>query len=165
MTGKIFAAALALPFLAVALGCNDSTPLQAADDPDLGIAANTAGNPHNPFVGSWWGIDWEDNSLHRLTISHGNAFGDVQINLRDEADPICDGGPVRVHVTGRIVAEHVLKMFDVVSYCHGGDPIGPYPDVLGYEYVPALDELRYCYVPEEAVVFCVMNLTRDKSSS
>lgn len=151
-----------LPLLLLVPACQESALVQPEDDADL-IVAQASRNPTNPFVGSWWGIDWEDGSLHRVSISQENALGDIQVEFRDDAQSICDGEPGRFHATGRIVAENVLKIFDLVAICQGpeGDEI-PFGSIVGYEYVPATDVLRYCLVLETTPEFCAMNLERGR---
>jgi hypothetical protein len=151
-----------LPLLTLAFACDDGTLVQPSQNLDVTPQASL--HPTNPFIGSWWGIDWEDNSLHRVTISHENEAGDMQVNFRDDAMALCGGLPGKYHAIGRIVSENVLKVFDLVATCQGPDgAVLDYGSVVGYQYVPADDQLLYCLVPENAPTVCVMSLSREKS--
>ncbi len=141
--------------------CNDGSFLEPRLE--MSVIPRPELNPANPFVGSWWGTDWEDASLHHVTISHESPLGDIQVNFRDDAASICDGGPTRFHAIGRIVSENVLKIFDLVAVCQGSEKTQvPFGSVVGYQYVPEDDQLLYCLVPETTPTLCVMSLAREK---
>jgi len=153
-----------LPLLALALACDDGTLVQPTQE--LDVIPQASLYPANPFIGSWWGIDWEDGSLHRVTISQANAAGDMQVNFRDDAMSLCGGLPGKYHAIGRIVSENVLKVFDLVATCQGRDgAVIPFGSVVGYEYVPADDQLLYCLVPDDTPTACVMSLSHEKPES
>jgi hypothetical protein len=153
-----------LSILTVALACDDGTIIEPRLDLDL--VAQASYNPANPFVGSWWGIDEEDNSLHHVNISHENSSGNMQVNFRDDAASICGGGATRFHAVGRIVSENVLKIFDLVAICQGrGGAVIPFGSLVGYVYIPEDDALQYYYVPETTpVAYLGATLTREKPS-
>jgi hypothetical protein len=144
--------------------CNDSTLVQPEPDTDLQISAKMGRNPHNPFVGSWWAIDPQDGSLQHVTISHANASGDAQVKFEDTALVACDGGPGKSRATGRISSknENLLVFYFYQGKCQGGETIEPYPDPLGFLYVPADDELKYCLVEDEETIFCAWRFSRIK---
>jgi hypothetical protein len=155
-----------LPLFLFALACSDDTPMQPEDGAGLTVLANTAGNPHNPFVGSWWGLDrYDDNSLHHVKISHPNAAGFMQVHLRDDAMSVCGGAPGILHTTGRIVAENALQFTEVQTICKGNNPLPPFTLFpLGYQYVPADDQLLYCVVLDDGTFpLCGIYLTRAKA--
>jgi len=148
-----------LCILLVAGGCNDGSIVQPKAE--MSVIPGHAPSTANAFVGSWWGTDWEDASLHHVTISHENAFGDIQVNFKDDASTACDGGPMRFHAVGRIVSPNVLRIFDLVAVCPGpGKTEIPFGSGFGYQYVPAQDQLLFCQV--DPVLFCVMPLTREE---
>lgn len=153
-----------LPFLMFALACNDTTLVQPEGDADLQISAKMGRNPHNPFVGSWWAIDPMDGSLQHVTISHENASGDAQVKFEDTALDACDGGPGKSRATGRVSSKNddLLVFYFYQGKCQGGEAIEPYPGALGFLYVPVDDELSYCLVADEEIVFCAWNFSREK---
>ena len=149
--------------LLLAGGCNDGSIIEPpVEMMEMSVLPSRQHDPTNPFVGSWWGTDWEDASLHHVTISHENAFGDMQVNFQDDAASICDGGPSRFHATGRIVSENVLKIFDLVAVCQGPGRVEiPYGSIVGYQYFPADDHLEYCLIPDVTPAGCAMSLSRE----
>jgi hypothetical protein len=156
-----------LPLLALALACTDSNVTGPTTNADPQIAAALSRNPHNPFVGVWWGIDSEDpnnpNDTHLLTIGHENAHGVMPVHLRDRFTFLCDGGGIKSRqMTGRIVAQNVLELSHLWFFCDDGtfynfDLFGLPP--LGYVYDPADETLCYTFLND---IDCDVILTRKK---
>jgi hypothetical protein len=155
-----------LSLLTLLFACEDSTPVQPPADSDLLIASGSGRNPHNPLVGVWWGTDPVDGSLHRLTIGHETSAGDMQVHLFDDGCGICGDYPCGFKSWGRIVAENVLKPADITTQCRNSERDAlMYPPLFGWEYMPATDEMHYCYIPETTPIVCTTILTRRRPGS
>jgi len=134
-----------LPLVMLVFACNDSTLVQPEDEADLQISAKTTRNPHNPFVGVWWGIDSEGpTDHHNLTIGHGNAHGVMPVNLRDSYTFFCDPpGWIRSRqMTGEIVTPNVLKLSHLLFLCEDGT-------LMDFDAILGELELGYVYQPED----------------
>lgn len=171
-----------IPLLAFVFACGDSAFMQPEDTADLEIVGKFGQNPHNPFVGSWTGPDLLDPpAVHFLTIGEMDD-GVMPVHLRiDTAVPFCNGfGGTSRGWVGEIVAKNVIQVSNLFFVCDdGSDPTGglPFDDPslgfppIGYEYLPASGELRYCFIdvipvpPDAPIATCGVYLTRAKALS
>jgi len=169
-----------LPLVMLVFACNDTTLVQPEGDADLQISAKMGRNPHNPFVGVWWGIDVEappgcttpgSNSrpcdTHNVTIGHENAHGVMPVNLRDSYTNFCpsNGWTRSRQMIGQIVDTNVLELSHLHFYCEDGtflnfDLFGLPP--FGYVYQPETDTLCYTFFDDLPETFCEPTLYRKK---